>query len=143
MDLREFVHSPGVTCSPDTPVSEVAQLMEKDNVGSVIVIDADGKLSGIVTDRDIALRGMAAERAPTTPIAEIMTKKVVWLQEDANVLEATRQIAAAGCRRLPVIGAEGALEGMLSLDDLLQLFARQIDNLASAVASETAKPKST
>lgn len=139
MDLREFIHSPAVTCSPDTPAVEAALQMDKNNVGSVIVVDSEGKLSGIVTDRDIALRAMAAERTPDTPVGEIMTSNVVWLQEDANVFDATRQIAAAGRRRLPVLGAKGALIGVVSLDDLLVLFARQIDSLANAVASETVK----
>jgi signal-transduction protein with cAMP-binding, CBS, and nucleotidyltransferase domain len=140
MGLSEFIHSPAVTCSPDTPVAEAARRMDENNVGSVIVTGSDGKLSGIVTDRDIAIRGMAAERAPGTPVAEVMTKNVVWLREDANIFDATRQIATAGRRRLPVIGADDIPRGLISLDDLLLLFTRQIDSLANAVAAETVIP---
>ncbi|MGH4009111.1 MAG: CBS domain-containing protein [Pseudonocardiaceae bacterium] len=138
MGIHEFIRSPAITCSPDTSISEAARLMDENNVGSVIVIDSAGKLSGILTDRDIALRAMAAERVSGTPIAEIMTKDVVWIQEDASVFDASRQIAASGRRRLPVVDANGIVKGVISLDDLMLVFVRQIDSLSSAIASETA-----
>lgn len=140
MNLREFTHSPAVTCTQDTTIAEAARTMEQHNVGSIIVVDERGGLVGIATDRDIAIRGMAAELTPSTPVAEIMTRNVVSLREDADLFDAGRTMATAGCRRLPVIGADGALAGVVSLDDLMLLFARQTDGLAAAVASETTGP---
>ncbi len=143
MDLREFIHSPAVTCRPDTSMSEAAGQMEKYNVGSVIVTDTNGGVVGILTDRDIAIRGVAAERQPRTPVVEVMTKNVIWLREDADVFDAAKQMANVACRRLPVMGADGTLKGVVALDDLMLLFARQTDNLASTVAAESATGPST
>lgn len=137
MNLREIVRSPAVTCGPDATVVEAVRQMDKENVGSVIVVQPGGGIVGIVTDRDVALRGMGAERSPGTPVSEIMTTNVVSLPDDANIFDAARQMAARGCRRLPVLGIGGALTGVVSLDDLILLFARQTDSMARAIASET------
>lgn len=139
MELIEFVHSPAVTCTEDTSLADAARRMESYNIGS-IVVEKDGQITGIVTDRDLALRGVAKERAPETPVAEIMTRSVVSLQEDADVFDAARQMASAGCRRLPVIGTDGALKGVVALDELMLLFTRHADNLAAAISSEIARP---
>ena len=136
MDLREFLHTPAVSCSLETPLSEVAHRMEADDVGSVIVLDADEQLAGIVTDRDLAIRAVRQRRDPDTPVKEIMTPNVVFLRDDTNVFAAATEMATAHCRRMPVVGTDGHVQGVVSLDDLLMLFARQTDKLAEAVASE-------
>ena len=56
MELQRFGHAPAITCTPETPISEVAVLMDTHDVGSVVVVDEDGRLSGIVTDRDLVVR---------------------------------------------------------------------------------------
>lgn len=142
MDLHEFIHSPAVTCAPETAVREVARLMSAQDVGSVIVIDADGAVMGIVTDRDLVIRWLATDRGFETPVGEIMTKGVVSLREDGDIFDAAQQMAMSGCRRLPVVGIDGILKGVIALDDLMVVFARQTDNLATAVATEITKPSS-
>jgi signal-transduction protein with cAMP-binding, CBS, and nucleotidyltransferase domain len=141
MNLHEFMHTPAVTCSRDTGVADVARLMETNDVGSVVVLEADGQLAGIVTDRDLAIRVVGRRHEPDTPIREIMTPNVVFLREDTNLFAAATEMATAHCRRMPVIGADGRIRGVVSLDDLLTLFARQTDKLAEAVAEEM--PRST
>jgi CBS domain-containing protein len=136
MDLHGFMHSPAVTCTRDTTLVEVAELMERHDVGSVVVIGDNDEPVGIVTDRDVAIRGLAHRREPEAPIDAIMTPRVVFLREDTNVFAAATEIATAGCRRLPVLDADGRVVGVVSLDDLLTLFARQTDKLAEAVAAE-------
>lgn len=135
MNLHEFIHTPAVTCTPDTTLAEAAALMEANDVGSLVVVD-HGKPVGIVTDRDLTIRGMARRREPDTPIEEIMTPRVVFLREDASVFAAATEMATAACRRMPVLDMNGKIIGVVSLDDLLTLFARQTDKLAEAVSAE-------
>jgi len=137
MNLHEFIHSPAVTCSLDTSLADAAAEMDRYNVGSVVVVNADGHVVGIITDRDVAVRGVAKHCEPGTPVRELMTANVVLLREDADLFDAARQMAESGCRRFPVVGADGLLKGVVALDDLMILFARQTDNLAHAVAFET------
>jgi signal-transduction protein with cAMP-binding, CBS, and nucleotidyltransferase domain len=140
MELYEFIHSPAVTCSAETTLAETARLMEQHNVGSVIVVGSDGGVVGMITDRDLALRGMAQQREPQTPVAEIMTPNVSSIREDADVFDAAREMAISACRRLPVVGVDGTLKGIVALDDLMVLFTRQADDLAHVVAAEMARP---
>jgi CBS domain-containing protein len=141
MNLREFIHAPAVMCSPDTSLAEAAAQMDRFNVGSVVVVDADGGLAGILTDRDVAVRGVAKHLEPGTPVRDVMTSNVIRLREDADLFDAARQMAESGCRRLPVVDAEGALKGVIALDDLMILFARRTDDLAHAVSFETHQPE--
>jgi signal-transduction protein with cAMP-binding, CBS, and nucleotidyltransferase domain len=137
MDLHEFIHAPAVTCSPVLSLADAANLMDLWDVGSVIVVDSGAHVVGILTDRDIAIRGVANHHTPETPVWEAMTKSVATVREDAELFDAARQMAEAGCRRMPVVAADGTLKGIIALDDLMVLFARQIDNLAHVVAFES------
>ncbi|MGZ6804844.1 MAG: CBS domain-containing protein [Nocardioidaceae bacterium] len=139
MNLMEHV-SRAVTCGPGLSLAEAAVCMEEENVGSVVVIDELGAVQGIVTDRDIAVRGMARALPPDSPVSSVMTRDVILLREDADLFEAAGQMARAECRRLPVLALDGTLRGVVTLDDLMVLFAHQTDSLAQAVAAETALP---
>lgn len=136
MNLHQVMHTPAITCSLQTTSTDVAHLMDTHDVGSVVVLDANAQLAGIVTDRDLALRAVGRRREPDTPVQEIMTPNVVFLREDTNVFAAATEMVTAHCRRMPVIGTNGRVEGVVSLDDLLTLFARQTDKLAETVAAE-------
>ena len=140
MDVRQVVRTPAVTCSRTTPISEVAGLMEARDVGSVVVLDEDGAIVGIVTDRDLVVRAMADGRDLQTPVAKVMTENVIWMREDSPVFVAATEMATAGCRRMPVLDPQGTVTGMVSLDDLLVLFVRQTDKLAEVIAGEAASP---
>jgi signal-transduction protein with cAMP-binding, CBS, and nucleotidyltransferase domain len=143
MDLHSFGHVPPITCSLATPVSEVAGLMDEHNVGSVIVLDDDGRLAGIVTDRDLVVRAMADGRDPDTAVAKVMTSDVLWLREDTPLFAAATEMATAGCRRMPILDERARVTGLIALDDLLTVFARQTEKLAEVVSSEIANPNLT
>ncbi len=140
MNLHDFVHAPAVTCPAEASLVEVAQTMDRFNVGSVVLVDAGGTVVGIVTDRDLAVRAVARNRGLQAPVRDIMSTNVIMLQDDADLFDAAREMAESGCRRLPVIDAEGTLRGVVSLDDLMILFAHQADHLAQAVAAEATSP---
>ena len=93
-------------------------MFHRHNIGALPVCGADGTLRGIVTDRDIVTRCIAAESDPEqTRIREIMTRGVTTVTPDDDVREATRLMASEQVRRLPVVQS-GQVVGMLSLGDM-------------------------
>lgn len=137
MSLAETMYRSPISCTPDTPVHQVARLMGEHQVGSVVVVDDDHRPVGIVTDRDIALRLVGAERHPADAVRFVMTAEPVTLSSEASGVDAARHMAASGCRRLPVIEpALGRLVGVVSLDDLLLGSAETLDRLVRLLGSE-------
>lgn len=135
MDLEALTHKPAVTCGDDVTIADVARIMRDSGAGSVVVIDAHGRLSGIVTDRDIVIRGVAGGRALGAPVTEVMTAEPAFVYEQQDVVAAHTIMVERECRRLPVLDAAGAIVGVIALDDLLQAYARQIDALARVVGT--------
>jgi signal-transduction protein with cAMP-binding, CBS, and nucleotidyltransferase domain len=123
-----------------TPISAVARMMEANDVGSVIVLDDDERLAGIVTDRDLVVRAMADGRELETPVAKVMTSDVIWLRDDASLFAAASEMSTAGCRRIPILDQHSHVTGVIALDDLLTVFAQQTDKLAHVIGAEIANP---
>ena len=123
-----------VSITPEETASLAARLLYRHNIGALPVCGDDGRLRGIVTDRDIVLRCVAAENDPaTTPIKEIMTKGVVSVGPGDDARVATRIMAAEQVRRLPVL-SDGKVVGMVSLGDLAKTQAYDME--ASKALSE-------
>ena len=116
MTIRDAMTAPAVRIHPKETVWVAARMLERENIGALPVCGSDGRLCGVVTDRDIVTRCLAAGRSPsTTAVEEIMTTAVVSARPDLELaagLMGRRQI-----RRLPVT-ENGRLCGMLSLGDL-------------------------
>jgi CBS domain-containing protein len=105
----------------NTSVREAARLMEGDDVGSLPVVEIEGsaRLIGVITDRDIALRVVAAGRDPeTTAVSEVASGEVVTIAPDDDLDDALAHMARAQVRRLPVVTGDGELVGILSQADL-------------------------
>jgi CBS domain-containing protein len=99
-------------------VREAAQLMQRLDVGCMPVTDAD-RVVGLITDRDIACRVVAEGRNPQTErVRAVMSEKVVCCTADQSLNEAAELMKANGVRRLPVLGKEGRIVGLLSVDDV-------------------------
>ena len=123
-----------VSISPEESTALAARLLYRNNIGSLPVCGEDGRLRGIVTDRDIVLRCVAAENDPaTTPVKEIMSKGAISVSPHDDVRVATRIMAAEQIRRLPVV-SDGRVVGMVSLGDLAK--TRAYDMEASKALSE-------
>lgn len=131
MHLSMHMHTPPVTCELRATLAEVARMMEFDEVGSVVVMTEGNEIAGIVTDRDLVVRGLAHEGGPLTPVEAIMTTPVITVHETQDAFEAAAKMARAGCRRLPVVSATGQLQGVVSLDDIMPLFTRSAERLAT------------
>lgn len=126
MEISAAMHKQADWASADTPVSEVAKMMQKDDIGAVPV-GKDDKLIGMVTDRDIALRVVAAGRDPAkTTAEEIMTKGIVYCRTTETVEDAIHLMDQKKIRRLPVIDDNKRLVGMLSLGDISHAVGREL-----------------
>ena len=110
-----------VTCTPQTTITEVAQLMKNEDIGPVLIVDNnDSKtLVGIITDRDIVLKVIAdGQDARTTRVEAAMSKKLVTCRPDDNVDTAMKSMAQFQLRRIPVVGENMKLLGIISQADL-------------------------
>lgn|SRR5690606_35502032 len=138
MRVSHLMHTPAVTCRSGAPIGDVARLMRDRNVGSVIVVDDIGYLAGIVTDRDIAVRGVAEGRSAETPVEEIMSRNVATVPPRADASDAAVLMLKRRVRRLPVVDDDGVAHGMVALDDLIRQLGRDADALADTVMVQAA-----
>jgi CBS domain-containing protein len=126
-----------LSVKPDAKIEFVAGLMRDKNIGCVIVTD-DHKPVGIVTDRDMALRGpILCDVAKTALISSIMTTEVKSVTKDTGIFEAIQMMKSAGVRRMPVIDAADRLVGLITLDDLVRLLAREMSDIARIIGKES------
>lgn len=118
MQVRDLMSQGVVSITPGESAALAARLLSRHNVGSLPVCGEDGRLRGIVTDRDIVLRCVAAEEDPSkVPVRDIMSRNCAVVSPNDDAREASRMMAAAQVRRLPVT-EEGKVVGMVSLGDL-------------------------
>lgn len=103
---------------PDTKLSDIAKIMKEKDVGAIPVGEND-RLVGMVTDRDIVVRGFANGRSPTSLTAgDVMTKPIVYCHDDEAIEDAIRLMEIRQIRRLPVINGKKRMVGMLSIGDI-------------------------
>jgi CBS domain-containing protein len=117
MQLREIMTAGVVTASHDADLAAVAALMRDRHVGSVVVCDPDGHPAAMVTDRDLAVRGMADERPLSEPVADHATRPLVTGEPEMDLEEAAALMVQHRVRRLPVV-EDDELVGIVTLDDI-------------------------
>jgi len=105
------------TISPNQTAKEAASFMLSTDSGSIPVTDGE-RLVGMITDRDIAVRGVAKGFAPDTPVSELMTRDCITAREDDDVSTIASKMSEAQVRRLTVIDGDEKLCGIVSLGDL-------------------------
>jgi len=128
------------TLSPRDSMLLAAQAMEELNVGSVPVCDGE-QLLGMVTDRDITVRGVAhGKPAESTPLSEVMTEGVQWCFEDDSIDKVIDEMRDAKIRRVPVVDRDKHLVGILSLGDVAVKADSVEAGEALATISEPAQP---
>jgi CBS domain-containing protein len=103
--------------SPEATVQRAASMMAELDVGALPVAD-DERLVGMITDRDIAIRGVAGGRGPEAKVQEVMTVEVMYCFDDQDLDEVARNMAELQVRRLPVVNRQKRLVGILSLGDV-------------------------
>ncbi len=114
-----------------------AQRMREHSVGTLVALDKDKKPLGIVTDRDLAMQVIAAGKDPSeVKVAQVMTVDPRSLREDTPIEEGLRVMRGGKCRRLPVVDDKDALQGLVSIDDILELLAEEISQIAKIIESQ-------
>lgn len=140
MLLKSICTPDVICCSPTTSIQAAAALMRAKHTGDLVVVDDpdDQRIPlGVITDRDIVVEVLAAGMNPaTTAVGSIVHPPVVVASENEDASEALQRMRSHGVRRLPVVGAEGRLTGILSLDDVLKLVAADLNALVDLVARQ-------
>ena len=117
MKLKDLMTKQVLTVHPEEQVEVAARIMARNNIGSIPVCDAQGKLCGLVTDRDLVVRCMAAEGMAKMKVRDVMTGNVITAVSDMDAAMAAHLMGRKQIRRLPVMEA-GKLCGVISLGDL-------------------------
>lgn len=134
MPIGELCNREVVFAIRKTSITEAAQLMRQYHVGDLVVVDlVEGKRVpvGIVTDRDIVIEIIGDSLSVDDfTVGDIMNQQLISVQEKAGVIETIRLMRTHGIRRIPVINEEGGLEGIISVDDMLDLLAEELTELA-------------
>ena len=104
--------------TPETLVSEAAQLMESDDIGSLPILDGE-QLAGMVTDRDIVVRAVAKGKDPRgMPVSEVASSELITIHANDDLADALRLMASQQVRRLPVVDEDNRLVGILAQADI-------------------------
>jgi CBS domain-containing protein len=133
--------------SPDEAVLDAARRMRDQHVGCLVVVtehDGERVPIGILTDRDIVVRVLAEGRdAAEMRVADVMTKKLVKSREAEPIEEVVSRMRAFGVRRVPVVNRRDGLEGIVSLDDVLEYIADALASLATVFPREQERERTT
>lgn len=121
MELQQIMTSPAISVEPEESVAVAARTLERYNIGAVPVCGPDGKLRGMLTDRDLVIRCIASGMDPEkTQVKQIMTSQVVSAAPGMDTAVAAHLMGSKKVRRLPVVD-NGILKGMVSLGDISQV----------------------
>ena len=129
MNIRDLMTSDVQTVSPGDTVQQAAGFMLSAHTGSIPVCDG-AKIVGMITDRDIAVRGIGKGLGPDCTVADLMSKDIVCARDTDDVHAIAQQMSDKQVRRMPVLDAEDRLVGMVSLGDL----SRQSQDSAAKTA---------
>lgn len=135
--LKDFAMSAVAVVEPEAAALVVAQVMRRHHVGALVVVDAQDKSRpvGIVTDRDLVLELMAEGLDPTVFTAgDIMSVNLVLASPDMDAMDAVQLMNSHQLRRLVIADEAGRLVGIVTLEDILELLARELANLAAGLA---------
>lgn len=124
MQIREAMTPDVRTVTPSTTLREAAHLMAGIDAGILPVSEGD-RLVGMVTDRDIAVRGIGAGKGPDTTVGEVMTHEVRYCFDDDTIEDVCENMADIQVRRLPVVNRQKRLVGIVSLADIVSTSARE------------------
>lgn len=140
MNVGELCNREVIFAYRDTRLVEAARLMREHHVGSlVVVVDrlSERVPVGILTDRDIVVAVVAKELDPRTLTAgEVMSRELFSVREEDGIADALRLMRERGIRRLPVLTHSGALAGIVTIDDLLELVGEELGDFVRTVKSE-------
>jgi CBS domain-containing protein len=140
MKIGNLCHRNAITVRRNDELIKAAQLMRDRHIGYLVVVDsADGleRPVGVLTDRDIVITVVARETDPRSlRVGDIMTQQPITVSEADSLEKGLREMRRVGVRRLPVVGQRGELVGIVSLDDVLDIVAGQLQDIAGSIRNE-------
>lgn len=137
MKISDVMTAQVATATPKSTIAEVARTMAEVESGVVPITD-DGKVVGLITDRDIVLRVVAGGMSLDTPVSTVMTEEVESCREDENVADAAARMGDRQIRRLVVLNDQGRLTGIVSLGDIaLDYGAKQVGRTLEEISEQT------
>lgn len=146
MLIGEFCNREVVVVDRETTILEAAKLMRSEHVGDLVVTDSrSGRLMpvGILTDRDIVVELLAEEiELDKVSVGDAMSYELLSAKEQDGLQETIEKMRDRGVRRLPVVDAAGALIGIVTVDDLMELIAEQMVDLVGLVSKELSRERS-
>lgn len=128
MKIRDVMTRTAELTNPDDTLRRAAQMMKKCDCGVLPVAEGD-RLVGMITDRDIAVRGLADGKGPDAKVSQVMTREVMYCFDDEDIQHVCQNMADIQVRRLPVVNRDKRLVGIVSLSDL----AKKEANAAKAL----------
>lgn len=147
MTAGKFCNRDVVVIRKDAAIPEAAGLMRNHHVGAIVVVEERDALVtpvGIVTDRDIVVE-IIAKNLPLDAftVGDVMSFDLLTAREDESINDTLRRMRVKGVRRVPVVDARGALMGILTVDDLLEVLAGEFMELFRIITHEMAREKAT
>lgn len=141
MKVSECMTREVTTIAPDRTIRDAARLMSDRDIGALPVGEND-RLVGMITDRDIAVRAVAAGKGPDTPVREVMSKDIKYCYDDEDLDHVAKNMADIRVRRLPVVNRDKRLVGIISLGDVANKEGEQPAGKAVAGVSRPGGPHS-
>lgn len=142
MNVGKICQHNVVTVRPFDELTTAAQLMRERHIGYLVVVEPDlaeggARPIGVLTDRDIVIAVVAGGVDPKTlTVGDVMTQQPVITAESSSTRAALQEMRRIGVRRLPVIGSRGELRGVLSIDDVLDSLASELQDVAGSIRNE-------
>ncbi len=133
---------------PDETVLKAARLMKKHHVGCLVVVEERGTDRvpiALVTDRDLVVKGMAEAPSDleTMQVSQVMSEGLVTARDTEWMYDVRKKMRARGVRRIPVVDAEGRLQGIIAFDDMVEWMAQELTDLAQLVSREQKRESET
>jgi CBS domain-containing protein len=135
MNIKDCMTRQVRVVGPDQTLADAARAMAESDVGILPVANAE-RLVGMITDRDIAVRGIGADKGPDTKVSEVMSGEVMYCFEDDDIEDVLQNMGDIQVRRLPVVNEDKRLVGIVSLSDLADASETQAGEALCQIARQ-------
>lgn len=137
VDIRTFPRGDVVAAERETTAADLASRMAEEGVGSIVITEDDRPI-GIVTDRDLTVEVLAGGEDPSSVTAEdVMSEEIVTAALDAGIFDVLSRMEEAEVRRVPAVDDDGKVVGIVSFDDFVALFGRELEKLGNIAEAES------